>query len=339
MYENSMLVNPSIRNFWRNLKKNDSHFHVFKKNKNLVFFGDELSCDSYNFVSNRIKELKINYDLTEISTAYLDIIKNESGHEDSLKELAIKAVSETFESPEELFSAEINEDSVDSNSTEEKFNDVDYESLDNNLKSLINKRILHNCLIQGASIHAFCTLHHYVKNEINTLDDSLIKLYDQFSVGSLRSYFSVDYSNLLKNKAFSEKISLGSAKVDFDQENNVKVVAKAKTFPVLCQELIKGAMEVICLHGLEDISKDDLAKIYKFADARADEPRYIQISSEVWRRFLDFKKHYQNVNEKVSIPDLILKIVLIKEKLVEDFFEFLFQKDYDKCLEFLDDWK
>lgn len=339
MYNNSLCVNPVIRDFWRNLKKKNGDFHPFKNNKNLVFFGDELSQKSYEYISERIKKIfndeSINNISNQVARCFFIIGSIEKNNEELLQNLAIEAVSKAFDIPENLLEPKLNENSqIETNSTEEKFKDIDYESLDQDTKNQINKRILMNCVIQGASIHSFYTLHHIVKDEIDKINPNLIDLYDAFSVGSARSYFSIDYSSFLSDANFEKSSLLGSAKVEYDQ-NNPKVIANAQTFPVLCQELVKGSIEIICLHSLQDIKKEQLEKIYYFADKRQDEPRYIQIGSEIWRNILEFKKYCTNNQEKITIPELIMRINKIPVKEVEDFFEFLIQKEYDKAIHFI----
>ncbi len=337
MYEDSFYVNPTLRNFWLNLKKNNGNFHVFKKNRNLVFFGNELSKSSYDFIYKRMNELKINYNPQEVENSYFQIIEKESGNNEKLVELAKKAVSEAFFVPEDLMECEINENSnVELNQTEEKYN-FDYASLGDEVKNQINKRILLNCIIQGASIHSFYTMHHIVKNDINELDKDLVGLYDKFSVGSVRSYYSIDYSKILENLYFSEQAALGSSQIEYDEKNNPKILAQAKTFPVLCQELAKGSLELVCLHALENVSKEDLEKIFYFADKRIDEPRYIQIGSEVWRKLLEFFRFYKNENEKrIQIPDFIMKISLMSPENIEYFMENVFQNDFNEAQYFID---
>lgn len=335
MYDNSLYVNPAIRNFWLNLKKNDAPFHPFKKNKNLVFFGDILSRKSFDFISERINKLQIKYDEESVTKCFIDIIKAERNHTSELTNLAIKAVSEAFDVPEDLLCAKLNEESnVDVNQTEKRFNkNFNYNNLSIHTKNQINKRILLNCLIQGSSIHSFYTLHHLVKNDLDKINKNLVSLYDNFSVASVRSYYSVNYSNIL-NQNFSIESVLGSCKVEYD-EDNPKVIAHAKSFPVLCQELVKGSIETVCLHGLKDLSKEELEQIYYFADQLQDEPRYIQISSEIWREFLEFNKFYASEINKISIPELVMKISNLDPDEIQNFFEFLLQKDYQDALSFV----
>ena len=340
MYNNSLHVNPSIRNFWTNIRKNDSEFHVFKKNKNIVYFGQDLSKNSYEFIQDRMKNLGLKFDHNNLTTNFFKTLEIENGNEEVLKNLAIKAVCESFEIPEDLLNASLNDDeSIEVNSTEENFpENIEYDSLDQRIKDLINKRILINSIIQGASIHAFYTMHHLVKNELDEISPELIKLYDEISVGTVFSYWKIDYSAIVDKMGSSMAAGLvqGSSKVEYKEDSDEpSVVASARTFAVLCQELVKGAMECISLHGLKDIPEEELKIVYGFADKRADEPRYIQIGSEIWRKILGVLKRYRE-NEKISLPEFIMKICVLEPNDIEDFFEFFMSEENDKAIALLD---
>jgi actin-related protein len=333
MYENSLHVNPGIRNFWVNLRKGDSEFHVFKKNRNLVYFGNDLSKSSYEFVKNRAEKLNINTDIAHQSSIFHSILEKEEGNEEILERLAKKAVFESFGIPEDIIKAELNGDDVDLNKTKNK-EKIAYSNLDKETQKLINKRILLNCIIQGSSIHAFYTLHHLVKEDLEKIIPNIIPLYDSLSVGTVSSYWKIDYSRFVSDEAFSGNIAIGSSKVEYNDKNEPEVVCSAKTFVVLCQEMVKGGMECICLHGLQNIPSEQLELVYQFSDKRIDEPRYIQISSEIWRKLLNFYREYKKENED-TIPEYIMKISLLEPDNIENFFEGLFENEFDKCMKIL----
>lgn len=327
MYNNSFYVNPKIRNFWRDLKKNDGAFHVFKRNRNMVFFGDALSHSSFDFICDRMTKLGIEYDLMQICQSFVDLSNVEKGHTNQLKDLAVRAVSEALDVPKDLLDANLNEDADVELNNSTKNKNYDYDSLSQDLKEQINKRILLNTIIQGSSIHSFYTLHHIVKNDLDAIDPKLVVLYDKYAAGSVRSYYSVDYCSMIVDEKFAQMGALGSVKVDYNNDKP-KVVAHAKSFPVLCQELVKGAFETICLHGLQNISKEDLDKIYYFADDRKDEPRYIQIGSAVWRNILELNKLLRQDND-ITIPELVMNISRMEPKSIELFFEKLNDNDFE----------
>jgi hypothetical protein len=260
-------------------------------------------------------------------------MSTESGKTEELRNLAVETVSCIFpDIPEDIFNPSLNEDSnIELNQTEEKNDgDYDYDLLNQDLKDKINKRILLNCLVQGASIHSYYTLHHLAKEKIDSISPELMSLYDDFAVNSVRSYFSIDYSAMLEDAAMAQSGALGSSKVEFDENNDPQITASAKSFPILCQELVKGAMELITMHSLEDESEEDLKVIYYFADKRVDEPRYIQIGSEVWRSILNLNK-----TTKMQLPELVMKISLLDSEKTEMFFESLFEGNIEDASSFL----
>ena len=325
-----------------------------------------------------MKNLGIKFDHNNLTVNFFKTLEIEKGKEEVLKNLAIKAVCEAFEIPEDLMSSEDtslnNDEDIEVNNTEENFPvNVDYDSLSQNIKDLINKRILINSIVQGASIHAFYTMHHLVKDELNEISPELIGLYDEISVGTVSSYWKIDYSSMLDkmDSSMLGSVVQGSSRVEYKDEtedylnragellgasfagttsdgdlifnqdsddqkaSEPSVVAAGKTFAVLCQELTKGAIECIALHGIKDISEEELKIVYSFADKRSDEPRYIQVGSEVWRKILALIKQYRE-NEKISLPEFIMKICVLEPNDIENFFEFFMSGENDKAIALLD---
>jgi hypothetical protein len=167
------------------------------------------------------------------------------------------------------------------------------------LRQLINKRITMNALTQGAAVHQMMTAHHLVAAELNKIDPRLMELYSKFAVGSAYMYWYFDMLVALHNSEFNPGDSqVGSVKISYENDQDGQeedeegsqpmptVVAKAFCFPVLLQEMSKGAMELLTLWGLEGIPEQDLHAIYSQADKTSDEVLLIQVGPELWRRFL-----------------------------------------------------
>jgi uncharacterized linocin/CFP29 family protein len=322
----------SISSFWENLKKNKNE-HIFNKNKNLVFFGGLMNERSYDHIKQKIEKLGVNPDLMHQFNVFKKIISEENGKEEKLKGLAKKAVEIAFGIPENIMVLDLNEGQVDLNRQEPV--QVEYDSLDKEMKDLINKRILLNCMIQGSSIHAFTTIHHIVGKELEEIISGITRLYDEFALGSLYSYWENDYSKFAKNVDLSQQIAIGSCKIEYQNEDDISVICKAKSFPVLCQEMVKGGMELICLHAMKDIPADKIKIIYQFADQRFDEPKYIQVGSEIWRVFLKFNSEYNKVFSKKSCSELVMYLSLMDTQDLEDFFENMLDENNEKCFEII----
>ncbi|NND98617.1 MAG: hypothetical protein HKN47_14950 [Pirellulaceae bacterium] len=64
------------------------------------------------------------------------------------------------------------------------------------------------------------------------------------------------------------------------------VVAKAWVFPLLIHELVKGIMELICLHGLNKLDESAYDAVTEEADQLEYEAWLLQAGPEMWRQFL-----------------------------------------------------
>ncbi|MFT7639751.1 MAG: hypothetical protein ACI9G1_001489 [Pirellulaceae bacterium] len=64
------------------------------------------------------------------------------------------------------------------------------------------------------------------------------------------------------------------------------VVAKAWVFPVLLHELVKGTVELICLHGLGCLNDDVYEAVTDEADQLEYEVWLLQAGPEIWRKFI-----------------------------------------------------
>ncbi len=95
----------------------------------------------------------------------------------------------------------------------------------------------------------------------------------------------------------------------------VVVEAKAHIFPVLLQELVKGATEVIFLHGMKDLPADQYNHVRETADLLEDEPFLIQVGPELWRRFLQVRP------KNVPLPKILMKLAKLQPKAVHNLLE------------------
>jgi hypothetical protein len=64
------------------------------------------------------------------------------------------------------------------------------------------------------------------------------------------------------------------------------VVGMGANWQLLTKELVKGTAEMICLHGLSDLSEDTYRDVMDAADRIELEPRMLQTGGELWRRVL-----------------------------------------------------
>jgi len=270
---------------------------------------------------------------------------------------------------------------------------------DADLRDEIHKRFTLNWLIQGAAQHAAITLHHLVRDELDSLDPALVPLYDEFALINLLQYWSFDVKLLLGSpsrfwkraqanpkhmffghavlsryggllaaeanqrgmqrcrekgfrgllyffpfRAMSVMGQLGvkesrhaaalanigkravhlawgipTDRLEADLTTNVAfgslrpprtfagrifcmgavgyggvvrrgsdmiVVGRGTNWQLMTKELVKGTTELICLHGLNQLSDDTYQKVVAAADGVDFEPWMLQTGGELWRRLL-----------------------------------------------------
>jgi hypothetical protein len=64
------------------------------------------------------------------------------------------------------------------------------------------------------------------------------------------------------------------------------VCANAFVWPLLSHELVKGTVELICMHGLNEWDDETYATVMMAADKIEHEPWMLQAGAELWRRLL-----------------------------------------------------
>ena len=64
------------------------------------------------------------------------------------------------------------------------------------------------------------------------------------------------------------------------------VVSRGTNWQLLAKELVKGTAELICLHGLNQLSDEAYERVIRIADRVDLEPWMLQSGGELWRRLL-----------------------------------------------------
>ena len=81
--------------------------------------------------------------------------------------------------------------------------------------------------------------------------------------------------------------------------SELRVVARAWNWPILAHELAKGTVELICLHGLNELDDVTYGKTMKAADRIENEPWMLQVGPELWRQILPLLPTDRKVAEMV----------------------------------------
>jgi hypothetical protein len=270
---------------------------------------------------------------------------------------------------------------------------------DEELRGEINKRLTLNWLIQGASQHAGMTFHHLVRDELDTLDPRLLRLYDQLALVGLLQYWHLDAAVILgwpprfwkragsdpghpffahpllskfggmlaaagRQRALDRCKEKGVARLPIvfalqmlylmfrlpaieaphrldlvelakksastiwgipidrldgdlrkptsfgtpirirnfragvlraatvglggvvQRDDSLVVVGRGRNWQFLTHELVKGTAELICLHGLNNLSDETYRQVVDATDRIEYEPWMLQTGGELWRRLL-----------------------------------------------------
>lgn len=83
------------------------------------------------------------------------------------------------------------------------------------------------------------------------------------------------------------------------KESEFRVVGRAWLWPVLSHELVKGTVELICMHGLNQLDATTYQEVLKAADRIEYEPWMLQVGPELWRRLLPLLPDGRPVSELV----------------------------------------
>ncbi len=83
------------------------------------------------------------------------------------------------------------------------------------------------------------------------------------------------------------------------ESQNLRVVARGWLWPILSHELVKGTVELICMHGLNQLSDATYRRVVNVADRMEYEPWMLQTGAELWRQLLVLLPVHRTVSEMV----------------------------------------
>ena len=83
------------------------------------------------------------------------------------------------------------------------------------------------------------------------------------------------------------------------EDSEFRVVGKAWVWPILSHELVKGTVELICMHGLNRLDPTTYQEVLQAADRIEYEPWMLQVGAELWRRLLLLLPKDRTVSEMV----------------------------------------
>jgi len=243
-------------------------------------------------------------DVTELMMAlmsfYNEIVKIESEHTVELAKLAVKLVEDAYGIiPDEIkYKIKLGRQEIEIGATKDFTHEEEIKTFSPEIKNEVAKRVVINGLIQGAALRGQY-LFHLAEDELEKISPDLVDLYGIIMSVAEYAYWVIPPSMVSAMGAGMERVNLS--------EDKPMIIAYAVIFPVLLQELVKGIVELVSLHGLP---KDATIrqKVLDAADTLENETWGIRFGKEFWDKFLqaanvDDARTRMKVYEKiVSLP-------------------------------------
>ena len=174
----------------------------------------------------------------------------------------------------------------------------------NNLKHHIDRLTNLNLLTQGHALSTIDNLHYKIKEVLENIDPRLVPKYKKIGVGFKGIYFFTGLCQMFQNAALRQQGAVGEVDVRFENDNEGMampneggggqrkvgiIYARGACFPILVQELVKGAMDLVTTHANENLTDKQLKVVKKHTSERfQDEPWHFMIGPPLWKEFLQF---------------------------------------------------
>lgn len=223
-----------------------------------------------------------------ISKTLSDIVKKEDVVKEFLEKLCFDSTVELFNCPEGIVNLTCSlVKNIDSGNTTLHINPIDDEFEFNdsfeyeNAETEIQKRMLLNTIIIGASIVLTKKIIKDKKDEIKKYDSSLYDLYRKL-------LWLNEYNMFITNIEISDETPNQSGGVDVKLGTNKKqtiIESKALCFPILLYESIKGFFELFISHGLPNDRKS-AEYILDQADALMFDKYSIAVGPIIWNKIM-----------------------------------------------------
>lgn len=239
-----------------------------------------------------------------------DMINKERNHKTQLEKLAIRLLKQDFNIPGELqtkiedgktiyYDGTLQYDvsltlPVDLSQTKSEFEEQieeDFEEVVENIEELdleVAKRRFLNAMMAGAAFKGQY-MFHMAEEEINAIDRDLIAEYGLLMAITEWAYFIIP-PEMAAMAASSEEQAGGSERVDFTSDPPT-LICRARSFPILCHEIVKAYMEYMSAWGLPQSEEENSEARAKYILNKADfleaENWDLMLGPGFWGRFLD----------------------------------------------------
>lgn len=269
------------------------------------------------FNTSNLSNDKIVNDLSKI---LVSCKKKENNVRTILEKLCFNSLYELFNIPDDFVKIDCSiVDKINNSTVKIHINPIDSDiefddsSEMESMESEIQKRMLLNTLIMGASIVLSKYILKLKKDEILNIDSTLYD--DYMKILWLNEYYmfssNIEITDNTPNQAGGVDVRLGNDKT------LTKINSRALCLPVLLIETIRGLMELFISHGLP---KDkNLAKyVLEYADTLKYQQYSIIAGPIVWNKIMSVMK--ENDFDTTIIPNFL---TTLSEKNVSEFNEIM----------------
>lgn len=269
-------AHPNTQKFWQ-----DQGDHPFRDHPILSRHGHNLSKSAFDYTTQRADKVGGKLSMQNMMTLVQQAMALERQHADALLELAKDITVQIWNVDRETLHPKL---SMDGGSPGGGGGEAEPEApLNPDEHKHVQKRISMNTLTQGSAVHAMFTMHHLIDKKLAQISPRLLDIYNKIASASVYHYWLMDIPMILGQLAH---MKAGEEEVKFDESGTPHIMARAVCFPVLCQELSKGVMEVLTMHHISELPPETGKKVIQHADKLEYEPWQIQVGPELWRRFL-----------------------------------------------------
>jgi hypothetical protein len=239
-----------------------------------------------------------------------DMISKERNHKPQLEKLAIRLLKQDFNIPGELqtkvedgrtiyydgtlqydVSLTLPVNLSDAQTEMEMQMQQEPEEVIENIEELdleVAKRRFLNAMMAGAAFKGQY-MFHMAEDEINAIDGDLITEYGLLMAITEWAYFMIP-PEAAAAAASSDEQSAGSERVDFTTEPPT-LICRAKSFPILCHEIVKSYLEYMSAWGLPQSDEENAEAKANYILNKADfleaENWDLMLGPNFWGRFLD----------------------------------------------------
>jgi hypothetical protein len=274
-----------------------------------------------------------------------DMVSKERSHKPQLEKLAIRLLKQDFNIPGELqskvedgrtiyydgtlqydVSLTLPVDLSDAQTEMEMQMQQEPEEVIENIEELdleVAKRRFLNAMMAGAAFKGQY-MFHMAEDEINAIDSDLITDYGLLMAITEWAYFMIPPEAAAQAASSGEQAG-GSERVDFTTDPPT-LICRARSFPLLCHEIVKAYMEYMSAWGLPQEGGENAEAKAKYILSKADfleaENWDLMLGPGFWARFLDAIDE----NEMDIKSELYKKIVQMPAKQFNSFMKEVLKK-------------